>query len=59
MFAFALTSTISIHQLVNSSSHPIGVICRLFGIKFNTTSALFTHQLLTPPQIINSREGLF
>jgi len=45
--------------LVNLSTRPLAKYCQLYGKKFNTMSAPFIHQLLTLPQKIDSREGLF
>ena len=45
--------------LVNLSTRQLTKYCQLFSKKFNTMSALFIHQLLTLPQKIDSREGLF
>ena len=47
------------YPLANLSTRPLAKCCQLFSKKFNTMSALFIHQLLTLPQKIDSREGLF
>ena len=44
---------VSIRQIVRLG------FCPLFGAKFNAMSAVFAHQSLTLPQIIDSRRGLF
>ena len=49
----------STRQLVHSSTRQLAKYCQFFSRKFNTMSALFIHQLLTLPQKIDSREGLF
>ena len=45
--------------LANLSTRQLTKYCQLFSKKFNTMSTLFIHQLLTLPQKIDSREGLF
>ena len=52
-------ANLSTRQLVHSSTRQLAKYCQLFSKKFNTMSALFIHQLLTLPQKIDSREGLF
>ena len=49
----------STRQLIHLSTRQLTKYCQLFSKKFNTMSVLFIHQLLTLPQKIDSREGLF
>ena len=45
--------------LVHLSARQLAKLCQLLSNNFNTKSALFIHHVLTLPQKIDSRRGLF
>ena len=45
--------------LVRLSARQFAKLCQLFSNNFNAKSALFIHHVLTLPQKIDSRRGLF